>query len=141
MKDPPGWIRFGKFTLVGWLGAALQLAALYLLTSGFQVRTFFATPVAVEIALLHNFAWHERFTWRERGVMCGRGTVARLFRFQLSNGLVSLVGNSVLIYILTRKLRLPVLPSAIAAIAACGFANFLLADRWCWVGRDNAVPL
>lgn len=122
-----------KFTLVGWMGVVLQLAWLYWLTSRFHLAASAATPIAVEIALIHNFAWHERFTWRDRPCAGARGTVIRLCRFQLTNGLVSLAGNSLLIYCLTRRLRFPLLPSATAAIAVCSFANFVLADRWCWV--------
>ena len=58
--------RFGKFNLVGMMGAVLQIALVWLLTKRAGFSTIAATAIAVECAILHNFAWHERFTWRDR---------------------------------------------------------------------------
>lgn len=59
--------RFGRFNLVGLMGAALQLVLLDLLIERFGLPGIVAAPIAVETAVLHNFFWHERFTWRDRG--------------------------------------------------------------------------
>ena len=96
--------RLGKFNLVGMLGAALQLLLLYLLTKGFHMSAVAATPVAVEIVVLHNWAWHERFTWRDRQCKGIRQRITRLLRFHASNGLTSLAGNTVLAYCLVERL-------------------------------------
>jgi putative flippase GtrA len=56
--------------------------------------------------------------------------MARLCRFHIANGLVSLAGNAALTYALVQVLKLPALPSAIVAVVVCWPANFLLADRW-----------
>jgi dolichol-phosphate mannosyltransferase len=122
--------RFGKFNLVGLLGTALQLLLLYVLTKRFHTSAVAATPVAVEIVVLHNFAWHERFTWRDRQLKSLRQRTARLWRFHAGNGLTSLLGNTVLAYCLVERLKVPVLQSAIAAILVCSLVNFFLADRW-----------
>lgn len=122
--------RLGKFNLVGLLGAALQLLLLYVLTRCFHMSTVAATPVAVEIVVLHNFAWHERFTWRDRQLKSTRQRTARLWRFHAGNGLTSLLGNTVLAYCLVERLKAPVLPSAMGAIVVCSLINFLVADRW-----------
>ena len=63
-----GWRlgRFGRFSLVGFMGALLQLTLVFLLTECFSVLSTVATLVAVEITILHNFIWHERFTWGNR---------------------------------------------------------------------------
>lgn len=122
--------RFGRFSLVGLMGAALQLLVLVLLTHCFDIRRVAAAAAAVELTILHNFLWHERFTWRDRNVTSIRQRSIRLCRFHAGNGLISLVGNMALIYFLVERLKLPVVPSAVAAIALCAAANFLLADRW-----------
>ena len=49
----------------------------------------YASAVVVEVAVLHNFVWHVRFTWRDR--RDDSAVLSRLMRFQLSNGLVSMV--------------------------------------------------
>lgn len=59
-------IRWCKFNLVGALGIVVQFAALFLLKSLLHFNYLAATALAVEAAVLHNFAWHERFTWSDR---------------------------------------------------------------------------
>jgi putative flippase GtrA len=133
MKRAGPLLRFGRFNLVGCMGAALQLLLLYLLTKFFDVPGVTATAIAVEIAVLHNFVWHERFTWRDRRVKSARQRATRLWRFHAGNGFVSLLGNTVVAYCLVERLKAPVLPSAVGAIAICAVVNFLLADRWVYV--------
>jgi len=122
--------RFGRFSLVGFMGALLQIMLVSLLTKYFEVLTTAATLVAVEITILHNFVWHERFTWSNRGPKNTRQLALRLWRFHAGNGLVSLAGNTILMYCLVERLHAPALPTAIGAIVLCSLANFLLADRW-----------
>jgi putative flippase GtrA len=123
-------VRFGKFNLIGALGAGLQIVLFDLLMNGFQIPQLTATPIAVEIAVLHNFFWHERFTWRDRRLGGLRQRSIRLWRFHCGNGLISLVGNTVLTFGLVEGLKSPALPSALLAIAFCAPVNFLIADRW-----------
>jgi putative flippase GtrA len=131
--------RFGRFGLVGLLGAALQLISLYLLTKCVHLRATAATPLAVEIAILHNFVWHQRFTWSDRSVHSLPQRFIRLCRFQAGNGLLSLFGNTLLIYGLGERLKFPVLPSSIAAILLCSLLNFVVADRWVYVAHPPRV--
>jgi len=122
--------RLSRFSLVGFIGALLQLALVSLLTKYFGVLSTAATLVAVEITILHNFVWHEHVTWSDRGSKGFRHLVRRLWRFQTGNGLVSLAGNTALMYCLVGRFNAPVLPAAIGVIAVCSLANFLIADRW-----------
>ena len=124
-----GW-RIGRFSLVGFMGALLQLTLVWLLTTCFGLFSSAATLVAVELTILHNFIWHERFTWGNRGPKSSRQLVLRLSRFHDGNGLSSLAGNTVLMYCLVDRLKAPVMPAAIGAIVLCSLANFLIADRW-----------
>ena len=122
--------RFGRFSLVGFIGALLQLTLLSLLTKYFGVLSTAATLVAVEITILHNFVWHESFTWSNRGPNGSRKLALRLWRFHAGNGLVSLAGHATLMHCLVERFKAPVLPAAMGAIAICALANFLIADRW-----------
>src|SRR5208282_6164767 len=122
--------RFGRFSLVGLMGAILQLLLISLLTKYFGVLSVAATAVAVEITILHNFIWHERFTWSGRGPKGYRQLVLRLWRFHAGNGLISLGGNTILMYCLVDRLKAPAMPAAMGGIALCALANFLVADRW-----------
>jgi putative flippase GtrA len=123
-------VRWMKFNLVGAIGIGVQLAALALLANGLRVNYLAATALAVEAAVLHNFAWHERFTWADRGGRHWKASAARLVRFNLTTGLVSIGGNLLLMRILTGQAHVPVMAANLASIAACSVANFLVSDRW-----------
>lgn len=126
-----------RFALVGLIGAVLQLTLLYIFKNRFGVATTIATPLAVEITILHNFVWHHRYTWNNRATASLRQQLTRLWRFHIANGLISLTGNTVLLYAFVQRWELPLIPSAIAALAACSLANFLLADRWIYTPKPS----
>jgi putative flippase GtrA len=120
--------RWLKFHLVGAAGIGVQLVVLSTLVSGFGVQYLAATAAAVEAAVLHNFAWHERYTWQGRGKRGVGGLVARLARFHLGNGLVSLVGNLLLMRLFAGWLGWPYLAANVVSIAVCSLANFALGE-------------
>jgi len=134
-----GLERFGKFSLVGILGAALQVSLFHLLIGYPHIPAAAASAIAVEIVVLHNFLWNERFTWSSRRNVSQRQRAIRLWRFHLGNGLVSMVGNTLLTFCFVDQLHAPPVPSAVAAIAVCAPVNFLIADRWVYTAQPWPV--
>jgi putative flippase GtrA len=120
-------LRFIRFNSVGLAGFVLQLGVLALLLHA-GVHYLVATALAVETAVLHNFLWHERWTWRDRPAT-GRGRLARLARFHALNGLVSLVGNVALMRLLVGTLGVPAIPANLLAVVACSLVNYVASDR------------
>ena len=122
--------RWVKFNAVGAMGIVVQLGALAVLAGPVGMHYLVATGLAVEIAVLHNFFWHERWTWMERTRRAPelRLLVGRLLRFHLSNGLVSILGNLVLMRLLVGQFGLHYMVANVLSIAACSLANFLLSD-------------
>jgi putative flippase GtrA len=121
-----------KFNLVGAFGIVVQLGVLWMLT-GMGVHYMLATPLAVEAAVLHNFLWHERFTWadRNRGQSRERGLRRlRLFRFHMSNGAVSIGGNLLLMRLLVGEAHMRAVVANLISIAGCSVVNYLVSDRW-----------
>ena len=143
MKSACSWVaglvRWAKFNVVGAIGVLLQLALIVLFTRVLRFPYLVATFIAVEVTVLHNFAWHERYTWRDRGALPGEqaSRVSRLIRFNTGNGLVSIIGNLALMKALVGALHVPVLASSIIAITICSLVNFSIADRWVFVLRDD----
>lgn len=131
------FLRWCRFNLVGAMGMVVQLAALAVFNRWMAGHYLRASAAAVEITLLHNFAWHLRYTWRDRSG--NAGPFARLLGFHLSNGLVSLVGNLALMRILIRNAHLPLLVSNLIAILCCSVVNFLLGDRWVFASSKDAA--
>lgn len=59
-------VRWWKFNAVGAGGIVVQLVMLAFLKSGLRLNYLAATALAVESTVVHNFFWHERFTWADR---------------------------------------------------------------------------
>ena len=70
--------RWLKFNAVGLMGVGVQLAMLVVLASGLRIDYLPATALAVETAILHNFLWHERYTWADRTQIAAGGWLRRL---------------------------------------------------------------
>jgi putative flippase GtrA len=121
-------LRYWRFNLVGAMGMVVQLAALGLINRCVPGHYLAATAAAIELALLHNFVWHLRFTWRDR---LGRSAVLpQLARFHLANGLVSMLGNLVLMRFLVQGAQMPLLAANGVAILCCSVLNFCLGNGW-----------
>ncbi len=118
------WLRFAS---VGSGGLLLQISLIALLHGRLGWHYLLVTALAVECAILHNFLWHRRWTWSDRGP---QRTARRLVRFHATVGGVSLGGNLVLMTLFVSALGLPVLPSNLASVACCGVFNYLSCDRW-----------
>jgi putative flippase GtrA len=126
------------------MGATLQLLLVWLFTKHFGILSSVATPLAIEITILHNFLWHERFTWSGRGPKGSRQGAFRLWRFHAANGLISLGGNTILMYCLVERLHAPTMPTAIGGIILFSLANYFVADRWVYTNaleRHVSEPL
>ncbi|HYU98622.1 MAG TPA: GtrA family protein [Pyrinomonadaceae bacterium] len=121
------WI---KFNVVGLLGFGLQSATLFILThTVYSISYLAATAVAVELAVLNNFVWHQRWTWNDRPSSAKKETWRRLAKFNVTTGLVSLVGNLVLMSILVGRFGLPITGANVITVGACSILSFFLADR------------
>ncbi|MGB7265390.1 MAG: GtrA family protein [Terracidiphilus sp.] len=120
--------RWCKFNVVGAMGMVVQLAALAVLNKCWEGRYLAATAVALEVTLVHNFVWHLHFTWRDR--RDGSALLGKIWRFHLSNGMVSMTGNLALMPILVHGARIPVVASNAIAILGCSLVNFCLGNHW-----------
>jgi len=140
MVTQPVWTRWLKFAAVGALGIGVQLAVLAGLVR-LGVNYLLATGLAVELTVLQNFWWHQRFTWADRRHTQRAQTFQRLLRFHLSNGAISMIGNLLLMRLLVGSLRIPVMAANLATIASCSLANFLASDRWVFLSLWPAEPV
>ncbi len=120
-----------KFNAVSFAGIGVQLLALYLVTAAWKgIDLRLATFLAVETAILHNFAWHEIWTWRDRTRNShAAARLVRLLRFNLSTGLLSIAGNVLITDALVRWAGWNILVANTAAICLCYVANFCL-SHW-----------
>jgi putative flippase GtrA len=121
---------FIRFNIVGAIGFGVQLGVLAALTT-IGVPALPATCLAVEAALLHNFAWHERWTWAD---MSAGTRTGRLARFHLSNGFISILGNAAITTALFDA-GAPLLAANVAAVVTCALLNFAAAHLWVFCAK------
>ena len=120
-------VRWLKFNAVGAVGIAVQLGVLAMLKSGLHLDYLFATTLAVEAAVLHNYLWHARFTWADRSTAT---SWRRLAKFNLTTGLFSILGNVVLMRTLVGGAHLNYFVANVLTIAMCSLINFVVSDRF-----------
>ncbi len=128
---PDSWratgVRWLRFNAVGGIGIAVQLLVLAGLKSGFHFDYLIATALAVEAAVVHNYLWHERFTWADRLSEAG---FVRFIKFNMTTGAFSILGNVVLMKLLVGVLALQYLVANGITIAVCSIVNFVVSDKF-----------
>ena len=134
-------LRWLKFNIVGGIGIGVQVVALTIFRSWLRVDYLVATGLAVEIAVIHNFLWHERFTWADRRAARPVRSLVRLAKFNASNGAVSIVGNLVLMRLLVGELKFNYVAANLLAIVVCSLVNFLLGDRFVFEAEAGSAAI
>jgi putative flippase GtrA len=130
------WIRWWKFNAVGAMGIVVQLVALTLLKSGLHMNYLIATALAVEAAVVHNFFWHEHYTWADRE---SASRLTRFAKFNLSNGAISILGNILLMRVLVGAIGLNYFVANALSIAGCSLLNFVVSDRLVFTGQSQSM--
>ena len=135
--------RLFRFYAVGFLGVLVQLTVLQALAGQVRTNYLLATAVAVEIAIIHNFLWHDRWTWRSR--TSGTDSLAlrltRFFKFNLSTGAVSLAVNLGVTSLLVEAARVPYMFANTIAIATGSVATFFLSDLVVFPARPSTLSV
>lgn len=130
--------RWMSFNAVGALGFVLQLGTLAVLKGGLGLDYLVATGLAVEVSVLHNFLWHERWTWADRRSPDGERVAERLARFHGATAVISIGGNLGLTWLLVSQTGLHYLLANIVAVGGCSILNFMASDNI--VFRSPADP-
>ena len=122
-------LRWLTYNAVGLVGMAVQLGTLVALTELGRLNILVATALAVEIAILHNFVWHERWTWGDRLSHPRGGRWGRLARFNLVAGTVSIAGTVLFTGLYATSLGLHYVVVNVMATASVSLVNFVANDR------------
>jgi putative flippase GtrA len=128
MRQTSRWLRFN---LVGVAGFLLQMLTLAAVTQWLGVATSVAVPIAVLIAVSHNFLWHERVTWPGQR---RQGRMRRWLSFNLSNGLISVVTNIIVTTVIVATTGTPLLLANAIAVVMASAVNFFVSDRYVFSG-------
>ena len=132
--------RWLKFNFVGAMGISVQLAGVELAGVLLNASPAVATALGVEAAVLHNFLWHEKFTWADRRRTPQtqharrqhtqrRRRLAQFLWFNATTGAISITGNVLRVSLVQWSAHVPVVVANCVAIAACSVINFVVNDR------------
>jgi putative flippase GtrA len=132
--------RFFMFSAAGSIGFAIQIVLVAALTH-FGVHYLIATVLATELAILANFAWHERWTWADRPSTLEMERWRRLARFNALTGVTSILGSTAIVAMLVEIARIPPLEANIVSIVLLGFINFAGANALVFRGAVTIVML
>lgn len=132
------WVRWWKFNAVGAMGIVVQLVTLTLLKSRLHVNYLAATALAVEAAVVHNFFWHERYTWADRE---SASRLLSFAKFNLSNGAFSMLGNVLAMKIFVDGLAVNYFVANVLSIAVCSILNFLVADQFVFLKQSSSTRI
>jgi archaetidylinositol phosphate synthase len=136
--------RLLLFYLVGAMGVGIQLGVLWILTGVVGLGYLASTLIAVEVTILHNFLWHDWWTWADRPATPS-AVIRRLWRFNLTTGSISIAGNVAVTGALV-QLGVHYLAANAVAIVVCSIATFVVSHQLvfvpvaCVVGVILAAP-
>ena len=119
--------RFLRFSAAGAFGFVVQIGVVALLV-GAGLHYVLATILAVEAAIVVNFLWHERWTWRDRPAANVRQRWLRLVRLNALAGVTSILGGVVITMLLVETLGIPAVTANVMTVAVLSMANFIGAD-------------
>jgi putative flippase GtrA len=118
--------RLWRFALVGASGTILNTVVLVIMHQSAHLPLLVASAVAVEISILYNFIWNNRWTFGQN-----TWSFQRLARFNM----VSLGGLSVTSATLWALVTYGDIPYVVANLAGIGCAtvwNFVINSLWTW---------
>ena len=120
--------RFLRFSIAGATGFVVQIAVVGLLANWAGLTYLAATAVAVEAAIVINYLWHDRYTWRDRPAMTARERWSRLGRFNAMTATTSILGSLMVTAILVEFFRLRPIEANVISVVLLSVINFIGAD-------------
>lgn len=124
----PGAQEFVRYCVVGGLGVLVNTGCLVALRRvGVQLEV--ASPVAIELSIVFNYALNGAWTFRRRAVETR--AAERFLRFHLVAAVAGLVNYAVLV-LLARALGLWFVAANLVGIAVGTLVNYGLNSHWTW---------
>ena len=116
-----------KFGLVGISGIAVNMGLLWFLTEQLHFAYWMSSIIAIEMSILTNFILNNLWTWTDQPQ---KQYFIRIFEYHLAVGISALLGNWLILIILTQFLGVYYLVSNLIGIAIGSLLNFILNDLW-----------
>ncbi len=125
--------RFARFGIVGALGVVVNNAVLLVAHALIGLPLLLASPVAVEVAIIHNFVWNEHWTFQASQL-----SLKRLGKFNLTS-LGGLAITSGVMYTLVTYFGFHYIVANLIGIGVAMVWNFTMSLLWTWA-REAQGP-
>jgi putative flippase GtrA len=119
-------IKLAKFLLVGALGVLVNSLALFVLHQLLRLPLIISSLLAVELAIVNNFIWNDRWTFSRK-----QTSVRRFLKFNVISlgGLVITTGT---LWVLATHLSIPYLIANLVGIGLATCWNYRMSLLWAW---------
>lgn len=124
-----------RFALVGAMGVVVNSAVLHLLHFWMDLPLEIASPVAIALAIAHNFSWNNAWTYRLRPHRDLGDWLGRMLRYYLSSSVGAAINYGVLL-LLVHLGGWNEHVANLTGIAAGMTSNFLLSEFWVFRRRQ-----
>jgi len=122
--------RLGRFLVVGGTGVLVNSLALLVLFQWAHLALVLASALAAELAIVNNFWWNDRWTFKRTQL-----SLRRFARFNLVS-LAGLVITTGTLWVLVRQLGVYYLTANLLGIALATAWNFVANSLWTWGGAQ-----
>jgi dolichol-phosphate mannosyltransferase len=129
--------RFLKFCLVGASGYLVNMFFLWLFYGKLRMFLLLSSFLAIQIAILNNFLWNDKWTWREKREPGAKPFFKRLAKFAMASDFVSAPVNLLGVWIFLNLLEWHYLFSNFLAISLGVILNFLINHYWTYLPNNK----
>jgi putative flippase GtrA len=132
--------RLARFSVAGSIGFVVQVATLWLLISFTGIHYLVASAMAVELAIVVNFVWHQRWTFKDRAYGA-YSAIGRLLKYNGLTAITSIFGSVLVTGLLVETFTIPVLFANMISVVVLGGLNFIGADKLVFRSAVAALAL
>jgi dolichol-phosphate mannosyltransferase len=119
--------------MVGGFGVVVNSTALLALHQWAGLPLLVASPLAVELSIVNNFLWNDRWTFLSR--VRTRGPIARFAQFNIVSFLGLLITTATTL-LLVEQIGLHYLVSNLCGIVLGSLCNFFANVHWTWPTKN-----
>jgi dolichol-phosphate mannosyltransferase len=121
--------EFIKFCVVGGSGVFVNMGIYVLITRLMDVLYYIASPIAIELSILWNFAWNNFWTFKNREASAT--WMRRLIRFHVVAGVAGLANYLILLVLVSILGVWDVLANLIGIVFGT-LINYFMNSLWTW---------
>lgn len=130
IREAPQSIQvFIKYGIVGASGTIISMLTLYILTDIASIYYLLSGIAAVELSLINNFFWNDRWTFRLH--KHANSKLTRLLHYHIIS-ITGAIADIALLYILTSWFGIYYLLSNFIAIVCVFFVNYVINSKITW---------